>query len=267
MPSIHHIELTGAIPTDLYAHANGLRALVTRWIAAAAPEHPAIVQHKGQATKPYTISPLYAEGAQTCGFDLALLDDGELAQLIPEGIGRTGAAVTLGGQAYQLAGAPKAVAACSWDELVVGAVNAPEQQWAFELVTPTATSGKGKYSKQCPTLTPESYFISWAYRWTTCVPARYQHIIDLTTVEAWVETGVAVSCFNGGTVGIDLFERGRRVPFIGFVGQVMFRALPEFVEQTPHALETLTALARFAPFCGTGKDAMRGMGQTRLLTL
>lgn len=113
MPSILHVRLHGPAPAHPFEHANGLRALVVQWIAAVSPDHPTIAAHKSPGTKPYTISPLYTEGPAQVGFLLTLLDHGELAEIIPQGM-----RVRLGRCDYTRTDMPEIVEQRTWDELI-----------------------------------------------------------------------------------------------------------------------------------------------------
>ena len=151
----------------------------------------------------------------------------------------------------------------TWEEIMAQAIHNPQTQWAFEMLTPTATSGKPGYDKQCPTPAPETYFASWLHRWRHCAPPPYNELFDELDIHDFLDTGVAVSFFSGKTEIVKIYKKKRFCPFIGFVGSTGFRVLNGVNDREKVA--ALNALARLAPYCGTGKETMRGMGQTRLL--
>jgi len=255
MPTILQISLEGDHISNPYVHADGLEALLTNWIASSAPAHALISGHKAQPAKPYALSPIYSLNERVHCFYLSLLDDGDLLSLIYDRIGGNGSEITLGTDKFSLLGSPEVVMAATWEEL---AAARPRTSWDFEIVSPTATSAKGKCNKQITEPTAEGYFASWLSRLPDCAPP-----LDRSAVLQAAEIGIGISAFAGGTNVVDFNDKGK---FIGFMGSVSFCVLEKFRRQAPpELLGWLAMLARFGPYCGTGKYTVRGMGQTRLL--
>ncbi len=249
MPTTLQFVLQGSLPDGCFEHVNGLEA-------------PVIQAHKSGSPKPYSVSPLLNGGDGISAFHLSLLDD-ELVNVIYDGFEKSGTTVRLGDDAFEITGIPAIVKTEQWEELMAQAIHNSQTQWSFDMLTPTATSGKPGFDKQCPTPSPEAYFSSWLHRWCHCAPEPYNYLFDSLELRDFVETGVAVSFFNGRTESVKVYKKMRFCPFIGFVGSVGFRVLNGV--RDIEKIAALTALARLAPYCGTGKETMRGMGQTRLL--
>ena len=246
MPARIRFPLAGPSPAHPYQHATGLRALVLKWIQAADPERSERLHEDGRP-KPYSLSPLWNDEG-ILFFDLCLLTD-ELVDLVALGMARCGERVRLGPQSYCL-GQPAVCECASYEALAGGETLS---QFDFRLLSPTASHAPGPCRKSIVLPSPELYFGSWLYRWNLFSPRPLDE--DVLRV---VEEQVAVAGCGGSTQAVRL-DRGRF--FIGFQGVVRFNVLK--VETVPAAhLAALSALARLAPYCGTGVDTMRGMGQT-----
>jgi CRISPR-associated endoribonuclease Cas6 len=242
MPLKIRITLAGEPPANPFQHATGLRALVLRWLQTA------------DQAKPFRISPLQTEREERSRswFETAVLAD-EIATPLMQGVKGSREEIRLGPQIFRLLSA-EVVDAVSWQELLTPA---PERDtWEFQLLTPTAHHAAGLFRKSIVLPDPENYFGSWMGRWNLCCEGK----LDAALKERIAERVVVTAC-EGGTRAVRL-DAGRT--FIGFQGRVRFALLKP--ETAPAEAKTaLTALARFASYCGTGVDTMRGMGQTCFL--
>jgi len=251
MPIRLSIPLHGRPPEHSFQHITGLRAVVLGWLNAA---NPALAEelHKMEGPKPYTISPVWARDGDR-GFDICLLDHRLLTPLVT-GFGASGPEIRLGNQWFQ-AGRPVVQQEQSWEEMPAPP---PDNAHRLEirLATPTAHHAPGPFRKSIVLPSPELYFGSWFGRWNRFSP----WIMDEAVLDLVAER-VVVSACEGRTCAVQM-DPSRT--FIGFQGVVLFQALkPKTL--APGELAALWALARLAPFCGTGVETMRGMGQTELL--
>ena len=251
MPMKLRFVLEGPEPGSPFRHATGLRAVMLDWIRRADPDLSQEIHDANQA-KPFSISPLWSEKGFAM-FEVAVLADSLLAPLL-EGIERAGETVRLGHQTYSLR-EWHPFGAVTWEELLTPRPMARE--FGFRIVSPTAHHAPGELRKSVVLPSPELYFGSWLGRWNVCCPTKF----DMEVLRTLIEQQVAVNMCEGGTRAVTL-DQGR--PFIGFQGTVRFTLLkPKTV--APEARSALATLARFAAYCGTGVDTMRGMGQTETL--
>ena len=115
-----------------------------------------------------------------------------------------------------------------------------------------------KQRKVAPLPDPELAFTSWWHKWNCMmdylrrerIPEALRDYLPL----------LAVARMAGRTERV-LLDGSR--PFIGFVGEISVKLLAPAA--MPAELRArLRALARFAEYCGTGAETLRGMGQTRV---
>ena len=251
MPIKLRFVLEGPAFVSPFQHATGLRAVTLDWIRRADPELSQEI-HDANQSKPFSISPLWSEEGSAM-FEVAVLADSLLAPLLA-GIESAGETLRLGYQTYSLR-EWHTFGAVTWEELL--APHPAARNFGFRIASPTAHHAAGELRKSIVLPSPELYFGSWLGRWNVCCPAPF----DMEAIRSLVEQQVAVRMCEGGTRAVTL-DQGR--PFIGFQGTVRFTLLkPETV--APEYRTALAALARFAAYCGTGVDTMRGMGQTETL--
>jgi CRISPR-associated endoribonuclease Cas6 len=252
MPQILRFILEGEPPQHSFQHATGLRALVLDWVRQADPALSQVI-HDANQSKPFRISPLWSEEGKVW-FDVAVLAEEVVAPLL-EGLRLAGRAIRLGRQTFHIRELTR-VAESGWQDLLAPPDH-PPRVFTFRLYSPTAHHAPGEFRKSVVLPSPELYFGSWLGRWNLCCPVKF----DDTALKSLVEQQVAVTECEGGTRAVRL-DQGRT--FIGFQGTVRFTLLkPDTI--APELRTALIALARFASFCGTGVDTMRGMGQTDLL--
>ncbi len=246
MPIKLRFPLEGEPPPSPYQHATGLRALLLRWLEGEDPELSSMI-HDSNQPKPYTVSPLWSETAPGRHyFEVSVLSDW-IAEPLVAGMSRSGEWIRLGMQRYRIL-PPKPVSSATWAELLEGGL---PKELTFRLLSPTAHHLSGSFRKSVVLPTPELYFGSWYGRWNLCCEEKLEE-----RVLQVVEERVGVSSCKGETKMVRM-DPGR--VFVGFEGVVRFSILKaETLAQEER--RALGALARFAGFCQTGVDTMRGMG-------
>lgn len=254
MPTRLRFPLDGPPPAEPHSHAAGLYRLVLDWLDRACEGLSAPV-HDANQVKPLSISPVWQEEGRPY-FEVSVLADWLLEPLLAGAAGVETA--RLGTMSYRI-GRPEVVLQAAFESMRAGR---SESAWGFRLLSPTAHRPAGPVERQVVLPAPDLYFGSWLGRWNLCC----EEAMDPALLEI-ARSFVEVEECDGSTRSIHL-PRGsgsgsaRTAPdFTGFVGQVRFRAIPK-AELSRQALGELTALARFASFSGTGRDTMRGMGQT-----
>jgi hypothetical protein len=258
MPLTLRLHFTGPQSPGPFRHADGLRALAYRWIAATDPALADAI-HETNAPKPLTLSPLSWEAGHAW-VDVTLLAE-SLADAVAPALASVPPEVRLGQDRYLLQRV-EPVARASWEELLEPPAHLLRSV-SLRLLTPTASHASGTLRKALPLPDPAIYYGAWARRWNAAIPwcgpdAPPPAPADMTTL---ADERVAISYLHGGTCEAMMGDRDRR--FIGFVGTVRFAVLD------PAALGVdeqrwLATLSRFATYCGTGVETLRGMGQTEL---
>jgi CRISPR-associated endoribonuclease Cas6 len=249
MPIRFRVHLEGEPPAHPFQHMAGLRKLVLDWLALAGGAELATTVHDANQPNPYTISPIFCEDGHPW-FELGVLAD-PFVLTIQEGAAGYGGDLRLGRQRFRLLGV-EAREQASWEQLL--RPGGPSRPMTVRLVTPTAHHAPGPHRKAVVLPAPETYFGSWLDRWNLCSPWSFPDTLLETVREQ-----VAVGACRGQTEMVQI-DAARR--FVGFVGEVTFRVLkPELLASEQKA--ALTALVRFAGYCGTGVETTRGMGQTR----
>jgi CRISPR-associated endoribonuclease Cas6 len=255
MPHRLHFTFRGDPPEQPFQHAAGLRALALRWISEADPELGASLHSSGRP-KPYTLSPLWSPRGEpgVVRWEVTVLTDW-LLEPLEAGVRKCGPEVRLGPQRFELERWERG-RGVAWHGLLDGP---PASDWTLRLHSPTAHHATGPFRKSVVLPTPELYWGSWYQRWNLYAPPELR-MEDSFLLETVAER-IAVSGCAGQTETVPL-DAGRA--FLGFTGEVRFTLLQP-KETAPELRAALTALARLAPYCGTGVETMRGMGQTELL--
>ncbi len=127
----------------------------------------------------------------------------------------------------------------------------PAHQWRFEFHTPTAFR-LGKKS-HLPFPLPGILLHSWMRRWNAFSP----HPLPDTYRDLFREE-LFISAYKLKTVPV---RYGQRL-IIGGIGQFTLRAGSLTNTQRSH----ISALARYASYCGSGVYSTQGMGLTQLIT-
>jgi len=250
MPQQLRFRLSGPGIDVPYKHATGLRALMLRWVDSVSSE-TAVELHDSGIQKPYAISPLTMEYHRSLYFDVFVLTEW-MAPILIAGAQKAGRNVRLGRDEYALDEIGSVVRNDPWQALIE--TSGLPSRWPLRLTSPTANHAGGDFRKVIVLPTPENYFRSWFGRWNLCSPIPLgEHLLEI------VRERVVVSHCDGKTerVTIDATR-----PFVGFVGEVTFEVLKPN-EVAPEDLKALSTLVRFASYCGTGVETVRGMGQTQ----
>ena len=216
--------------------------------------------HADTWPKPLTLSPLWWRDG---GWELeisVLLD--QVGNLLLQGLAAHDPVLRLGRDEYLLQGV-RMGAAASVEEMLQQA--APVSQIMVDFLTPTThhdtlmldpvLNRKTKISNPFPD--PARTVTSWFHKWN-CLMGR----MGLAPIpEEFLEIlpHLALSRMQGETQIIHL--NGKQ-SLVGFVGSAVFEVIhPETLP--PYMTTTLSLLATFANFSGTGVETLRGMGQTR----
>ncbi|NLH98664.1 MAG: CRISPR system precrRNA processing endoribonuclease RAMP protein Cas6 [Chthonomonadales bacterium] len=253
MPARVRLVLDGPKPAGPHRHADGLRAVV---LAAIGRSDPALGRwlHDANQPKPIAVGPLEPGGNSggSWAVEISVTAD-EVLQPLLDGLPRLRCPITLGRDRYALRDA-RIVAASTFAGLSADLPTEPAIR--LRLLTPTAHHQPGTVRRSIVVPDPRLYVGSWFGRWNLFADTR----LDDALLSA-VEEAVVISAFVGGTRAARL--DGKRV-FIGFVGDVELRIIEADRTVAPLAA-ALWSLARFAEYCGTGVETMRGMGQTRII--
>lgn len=253
MPVRLSLTLRGPAPDGPHAHASGLRALV---YASIARGDPALAQwlHTANQPKPLTVGPLRTADDNPELHSVLLTSTADpFSDALLHGLPEEGSEIRLGPQTYTVA-ERRLICRVSFGSIVQDLPDSPAV--TIRLLTPTAHHAPGTLRRTILTPQPRLYLGSWLARWNLSCDL----LIPETLLSA-AEEYIVVSGFRGGTVAVPLDARRT---FIGYIGTVQFTVLGNAPEAR-QLRETLWALARFAEFCGTGVETMRGMGQTRLV--
>ena len=255
MPTLLTLALQAERPDIApHEHANGLRALLLGWLREA-DAALASALHDADQPKPYSIGPLLHRGDARYECRIGLLDDRLLA-VLSAGVRQRGAALRLGGDYLRLLADGVRIEQQRWETLLHQDAP-PALGWHLFLDTPTAHHQTGMaVRKALVSPLPDTYIAGWARRWQQFSPLPLPD-----TLLPLVAERLTVSSLRGETRRVFL-DRGR--VFIGYIGEVTFHLCAPRAEY-PAERQALTALARLAPYCGTGVDTARGMGQTRYL--
>lgn len=254
MPARIRLELFGPAPSSPFRHADGMRALALAAIRRSLPDLATFI-HEANQPNPLTIGPLLTSakdrGKHT--IEIACLAD-EVLQPLLKGLPRAGGRIKLGRMTYDVRQVSVG-AEVSFDDL---AAHPEGRTIGLRLLTPTAHHAPGAVRRSLVVPDPALYVGSWYRRWNLYAPSPFSEALMESVAQQ-----VVIRAFAGGTSAVRL-DRVRT--FIGFTGRVEFTVL-DGPADTGELCAALWSLARFAEYCGTGVDTMRGMGQTRLIPL
>ncbi|MBI5305477.1 MAG: CRISPR-associated endoribonuclease Cas6 [Chloroflexi bacterium] len=204
--------------------------------------------HDEYDPKPYTVSPLMLDDAQTAHFRITLLDDALLPAL-QTGIDQV-QQVRIAWATLALAGAPR-VTQKSYAQIARDADETPNIILRFD--SPTSFRS---HEMHYPLPDPVMVFASYLARWNAFAPEPL-HIAD--DWMEWLQQSVAVTRFAGETHAVQFKDFVQ----IGFVGTVQYSVMRHQPDR--EGIAPLNALASYAEFCGTGHKTTQGMGQTKRL--
>lgn len=253
MPVRLEMLLYGPKPPTPFAHSSGLRAIVYGAIQRADTKIASWL-HEVNQPKPFTIGPILSHQDQPDYHTVeitATVDD--IGAVLLAGLPQAGEAFRLGPDTY-ISEDLRITRRRTYYELLEQPPEGPSV--TVRLHTPTAHHAPGPVRKTIIVPDPRLYLGSWYGRWNLSAEEE----IPEDAFEG-LAAATVVSAFRGTSRAVQL---DRKRLFIGFTGVVQFTVLDdggpyeEFVR-------ILWQLARFAEFCGTGIETMRGMGRTRLL--
>lgn len=200
----------------------------------------------------FTVAPVQSHGGSD--YFITLLPDGErLFSHLCAAIAHE-PAVEVDRVVVPLAAQPRTVAARSYDDLVEHAAQSYCVRLRFSTPTHFTVAGVSSVLPE-----PARVFKGYAERWNAFAPARLA--IDLEAREQWIKTSVEIADCEIRTEKRVLRKGSRHVTHVSFVGQVTYEVIRPARDDAA-ALRTLNALADFAEFCGTGRMAAQGFGQT-----
>lgn len=256
-------------------HGPAIQAMVLQRIQQVDPGLAAQL-HDAPGSRPFTLSPLgtvdYEHRFQvfhlsrqqsvaagtTCYLRVTLLAD-ELFPVLrqvffePPGLtvllGTNEFALTTGQEFWE--NEPSWVSSRSYPELIDRALqHQRRRKFSLKFITPTSFS-QGDLDLPLPL--PRLVFHSYKKRFE-----QFYQVVFLPDFEALVERFVGVASLKH--IRTEMMQT-KKVPLIGFVGDVVFVLLPQ---TPPELIFQINLLAEFATFCGTGKKTVLGMGQTAL---
>lgn len=259
MPLAIVLELQTHDPTERWP--TRIARLLQGWVydevlAAASPVLAAGI-HEWRGLGPITLAALPGPPGGRLAVRLTVVDEpvaeAVLAQL--SRIIEDDETVTLGavsGSVDAISGDGRYADLAGWSSYPELLDTAPEASWAFRFVTPTTFRTT---DVDLPLPLPRSLWRAWLDRWNrhAPAPARYDPaFLDL---------------FDRHVAFTDLRLESRLAPTspkptLGFVGQIALRAAGR---PPAEMLHTMTVLARYAFWAGTGRQTMLGMGVTKWL--
>ncbi|GAB4282026.1 MAG: hypothetical protein Kow0080_35830 [Candidatus Promineifilaceae bacterium] len=254
----------------LQAQANGhiagstARAIHGFWFQQWQNTAPVIADtlHQSNQTQPYTLSPLMGlprphkgetavAAKQTAWLRITTLHTNITTPFLQNWLTRLPAAIELAGipwavQTIALSPAQHPLAAqTSYQELQA---TPPAAKWRLHLRTPTTFSAENDHF---PFPLPYSLVNSWLRRWQTFAPTPLPIDDNFTTR---LRQQLHISAYDLKTVPV---RHGRRLE-IGCVGYITLNGH----RLSPQDRATITTLAAYAFYCGSGRHTTQGMGLT-----
>lgn len=151
----------------------------------------------------------------------------------------------------------------SYADLVALGQREPANAIEFTFTTPTGFKRNGN---QYPLPDPRLIFQSYQAQWEACSDIALPAKLDYFASDAGIITDVQLQTHS---VRI---KQMRQADFVGFAGFLTLslkkpkkanKHNPQFVKDYNEHVAALTTLAHYANYCGTGKKASWGYGQTR----
>ena len=242
-----HFTPTGDHPgLDMAAiPANRLHALLFRSVLPIYSSEQTTWLHEHPSPKPFALSPLVSPEGMLTGLCLSAWSE-PAAQLLVAGWQRVyeqGETLALGAHTVQVAGVSYDKER-RFEELVQAT---PRRQLWLRFLTPTAFR-RGPLRLHLPL--PSNVFDRPFQVWQTYAPPTLQLPEDWPQ---WCREHVMVQRHH---IQTRLVPFNRQAPFVGFVGDVEFRA----VAGDELYLRLWQALGKFAVYCGIGYKTTMGMG-------
>jgi CRISPR-associated endoribonuclease Cas6 len=242
------LKLIRTLPASAGDEHRALHAWFYHWLEAAEPKLAQFV-HDQADPKPFTVSPLTAEGDERSHFRVTLLED-DYWQYIERGMARERTNRVLD-RILALDGPPQ-VTHKTYIELAQSTATRREVILRFD--SPTSFKSREKHY---PLPDPMLVFESHHARWNAFAPDALK--IDEAWSE-WLANTVAVSRFELSSQVVDFGSYQQ----IGCVGKAQYMTVGNGPDLAA-GLGPFNALADYAFFCGTGHKTTQGMGQTRRL--
>ena len=126
-----------------------------------------------------------------------------------------------------------------------------DKSLSFSFLSPTSFRRKGHHF---PLPLPTTLFQSYLRRWNQFSGMPY----DLDPFLAWIDDHILILRHELKTDKVLAAKQGA---VTGFVGSIEY-GLASSARQHPGYVQLLYALARYAPYCGTGHKTTFGLGQT-----
>jgi CRISPR-associated endoribonuclease Cas6 len=238
-----------------------LHRQVFEWLRSSDPELARAVHDKGHVAgvdvgmgdgrfPVFTASPARPDGGEDY-FVTALPDGDAVFARLCRGIAAY-PAVELDGVPIPLAEEPEVAAVRSYADLHAHAESADEIQLRF--VTPTffTSDGRTVYPPD-----PVRVFKGYAERWNAFAPVALR-MPDPAVFARWVERQVSVQAAQLQRTTRTLRKGTRHVRYDGVVGEVRYAVGGD----SDGERMWMARLADYAEFCGTGRMAAQGFGQT-----
>ena len=236
------------LPASAGVPHRAAHALFYHWLEAAEPKLAQFV-HDQADPKPFTVSPLTADGDERFRFRVTLLED-QYWPYIQQGM-KAERTIRADDKILALDGEPQVE-----HRTCIEIAQAASARWEIVLCFDSPTSFKSR-EMTYPLPDPMLVFASYRARWDAFVPPELH--IDDDWME-WLAQSVAVSRFELASQVVDLGKYQQ----IGCVGKVQYAVVARGPEADA-GRGPLNALADYAYFCGTGHKTTQGMGQTRRL--
>ena len=130
----------------------------------------------------------------------------------------------------------------------------PETRFTLAFLTPTCFRSKNHH---LPLPIPSNIFHSYLRRWNDFAPEAFPQEEFL----AWIERVIYITNYDLDCTEVAVAKQGS---VTGFTGTVEF-AVDLKASRNPNFEKLLSALIKFAAYCGTGHKTTFGLGQTRLI--
>ncbi|MEH2271532.1 MAG: CRISPR-associated endoribonuclease Cas6 [Nostoc sp.] len=253
-------ELEPTTSTSLYSqYTIGLHAWFLNQVRQFNPELSAYL-HDGESEKPFNISALSGqllasgrqlqlEAKQIYRWHVNALSP-RVVQFLKQWLTQLPQILDLRGAPLQIKQVSIAHSATTYAQLLQ---SLPEKAVNFSFVSPTSFRRKGHHF---PLPVPVNLFHSYLRRWNdfSGIPIEQEPFLD------WIDEGVIIHQHRLESMKV---AAGKRGSVTGFTG-VMSCGLSKAALANSEFTGLFYALARLAPYCGTGHKTTFGLGQTRL---
>ncbi|MEH1976236.1 MAG: CRISPR-associated endoribonuclease Cas6 [Nostoc sp.] len=253
-------ELEPTTSTSLYSqYTIGLHAWFLDQVRQFNPELSAYL-HDGESEKPFNISALSGqllasgrqlqlEAKQIYRWHVNALSP-RVVQFLKQWLTQLPQILDLRGAPLQIKQVSIAHSATTYAQLLQ---SLPEKTVNFSFVSPTSFRRKGHHF---PLPVPVNLFHSYLRRWNdfSGIPIEQEPFLH------WIDEGVIIHQHRLESMKVAAGKRGSVTGFTGVMSCGLSKAALANSEFTP----LFYALARLAPYCGTGHKTTFGLGQTRL---